>query len=133
MRNRCNNARGQDYHRYGGRGIKVCREWDSFEAFLRDMGPRPSPRHTLDREDSDGDYTPANCRWATRETQARDRSYARTKAWLLAERLGIKKMTAHHMIWQVRAKDRGDTKHFGLSRAAEQTVRDFLEANQCES
>ena len=71
MRDRCNNKRHPDYRNYGGRGIRVCREWnESFEAFLRDMGPAPSKSHSLDRfPNPNGNYEPGNCRWATRVQQ----------------------------------------------------------------
>lgn len=130
MINRCHNQKARDYVHYGAKGIAVCDAWrKSFLAFLRDMGRRPTSLHTLDRIDTAKGYEPENCRWATRETQARNRPYAKIKSWLLAEQLGVKPRTAAHMIQQVRAKDRGNTKWFQLSPEREQLVRSFLKAN----
>lgn len=68
---RCYTKTFKQYKDYGGRGIKMSDEWrDSFEAFYRDMGPKPSPQHSIDRKDNDGDYCKENCRWTTKGVQA---------------------------------------------------------------
>lgn len=71
MRQRCNNPKYTDYANYGGRGIKVCERWSVFKNFLEDMGQRPIGL-SLDRKDTNGDYSPGNCKWSSREEQNRN-------------------------------------------------------------
>jgi len=103
---RCTKQNGPGYANYGGRGIQVCDRWrESIEAFVADMGPRPSAEHSIDRIDNDGNYEPGNCRWATSQEQARNmrcnrKLTASNGETLLAceweERLGI----SHQRLYQ---------------------------------
>lgn len=87
MRRRCSDPKNKRYARYGGRGIKVCDSWASdFGAFYADMGPRPSPKHTIEREDNNRGYEPDNCVWATQDKQANN-----TVTNVFIERDGVRK------------------------------------------
>ena len=75
MKDRCYNNKFRYYPYYGGRGIKVCDRWlgeHGFINFIKDMGPKPTPKHSIDRIDVNGNYEPNNCRWATNYEQKRN-------------------------------------------------------------
>lgn len=107
MRKRCNNENQSHYHRYGGRGISVCKEWDDFEVFMKDMGTRPEGT-TIDRIDNDGGYSPDNCRWVSLKENSRNKEKTRfltfngetrcISEW--SERLGIRRKLIHERIDQ---------------------------------
>ena len=86
MRSRCRDSFNASYKHYGGRGIKVCDRWNANDGsgylnFLADMGRKPSPRHSLDRIDPDGDYCPENCRWATMKEQNMNKKNTTVVEW----------------------------------------------------
>jgi len=107
MRYRCLNPTSAGYPNYGGRGITICKRWDSYENFLRDMGERPTG-HSLDRIDNDRGYSPSNCRWATVEQQNRNKRDTKRITWegrtqSLAEwarELGLKEGTLSARIYR---------------------------------
>ena len=77
IRQRCENDNNKNFWGYGGRGILVCERWKEFEAFLADMGPRPSKCHGVERENNNLGYSPENCVWATQREQMRNTSASR--------------------------------------------------------
>lgn len=109
MVKRTTDPKDTNYSYYGGRGISVCSEWrQSFEAFVRDMGPTHGDGLTLDRIDVNGNYEPTNCRWATPLEQGRNKRNNRLltfrgetmplSAW--AERVGV-----HHTVIRARLRN----------------------------
>lgn len=73
IKQRCCDQNSESWNNYGGRGIKICDRWMSFDNFIKDMGMRPSPKHSINRKDNNGDYTPCNCEWAVAKVQQRNK------------------------------------------------------------
>ena len=74
MKGRCHNKKHPRYAEWGGKGVTVCDEWlHDFKRFYEDMGPRPTPSHSIDRIDGKKGYSKENCRWATKKEQSENR------------------------------------------------------------
>ncbi len=123
MKSRCYYEKDVGYPDYGGRGIVVCERWlNSFEAFLADMGRRPSPEHSLERKDVNGNYEPGNCVWATLVEQGRNRRVNHVlsfrgqekciAAW--AEELGLKPVTIANRLRRGWTVERALTEPLGV-------------------
>jgi hypothetical protein len=139
MFSRCYSPSDPSYDRYGGRGITVCDSWSEkkgrgFLNFLADMGNPPSASHSLDRIDNNGNYTPANCRWATPQQQANNRKgnriYTRQgKTLTNAEWARLLDIHPDTLAWRV--------KHWGIEKAIPTTVRSgplpWCRSTQCYS
>lgn len=109
MIQRCHNERHPRYPLYGGRGIRVCDEWrgpDGFEKFLAHIGPRLSPRHSVDRIDNDKGYEPGNVRWATQSEQMKNtrknvRLTVQGKTLTLRQWASLTGITKRSMEWRI--------------------------------
>ena len=102
MHQRCSNPKATSYNYYGGRGVTVCLRWHNFMLFLADVGEPPTPKHTLDRIDNNGDYEPNNVRWITRSKQMQNTS--------------VNKLTEQDTIDICEAYLKGNTTHRDLAK-----------------
>lgn len=124
LRARCEDQSSKDWKDYGGRGITFCERWMSFENFIADVGPRPSPKHSIDRIRVNGNYEPGNVRWATPIQQGRNtrRNVRLTfngenlciSEW--AERIGAKPKSLHNRIKRGWTIEEAITRPFGAGK-----------------
>ena len=112
MKSRCFDNKHKNWDCYGGRGISICPEWHDFSVFLKDMGSRPTLKHSLGRLNNDDNYSPSNCAWQTPAEQKRAVSYNRIvsfdgKSMILkdaADECGVDYSTLHSRLssgWDV--------------------------------
>lgn len=127
MLQRCYDSNYHSYNEYGGRGIAVCDRWriggseHPFVRFLKDMGFKPSPAHSIDRIDNDSNYCPQNCRWATRKEQANNRR-ARRNA------VGLPGVQRCRDKFKVQIRIDGKTVHLGVFTTAMEASAAYKQA-----
>jgi len=108
IKQRCENPASNNYLRYGGRGISICKRWsDSFLNFYADMGEPPTQKHSIERRDVNGDYEPSNCYWADRSTQCANQRLR------LDNSSGYSGVTKNHKNWQVSVRWKGVIHYLG--------------------
>lgn len=124
IKQRCYNEEAEAYSYYGERGIKMCDEWkESFEAFLSDMGERPSSEMSIDRIDVNGDYCKENCRWATQTEQM----YNQRKRNSITGYTGVVLKAGKYYVY---IKKNKKTHYLGCYSALVEAVRIRIEAEQ---
>lgn len=122
LKDRCLNPREKSYSYYGGRGITVCDEWrDSFIAFYRSVGKRPSSEHSIDRIDVDGNYEPGNVRWVERDVQNHNRRFTGNQS-------GIKGVQKLGDSWQPRITRKGKTYYLGVYKDKMEAAKVYEQA-----
>jgi len=120
LKDRCYATGTKYFKNYGGRGITVCDRWrDSFENFLADMGNRPSPKHTLDRIDVNGNYEPSNCRWANWWIQGINK---RKSSRNTSGTVGVS-FDRKYEKWDARIRVFGKVTHLGKFKTLEEATR----------
>ena len=100
MKQRCQNPKYHGYANYGGRGIKVCERWQTFELFYADMGDPPRGT-SLGRMNNDGNYEPSNCQWERPKQQARNK-----RNTTLVDGVSVAQLAEEHGVPARRVRDR---------------------------
>lgn len=119
MKSRCTNAKNKMYKHYGGRGITVCNEWmNSFKTFFKDLGPRPTDKHSIDRINNDGNYEPSNCRWVNSSVQNFNRGPSSRNT---SGHVGIS-WSEHHGKWEASIQFEGERKRLGYFTNIEDAI-----------